>query len=213
MEHLMTPSRTQAQHIRFEDPGFIRSLFGSPELAWVWLVVRVYLGYQWLTAGWEKVQSAGWMSGGQSLAAYWQRDVAAPVGGTKGIVHYGWYHDLLALMLQEHWYSWFAKVIAVGEVAVGVLLIVGAFVGIAGFLGMFMNFNYMLAGSASTNPVLFAMALLLILAWKTAGYYGLDYVLLPAVGVPWQHRGLFGRVRAQTRHGDGRPPAGTQAPV
>jgi len=182
-------------------------------MAWLWLVVRVYLGYQWLTAGWEKMQSAGWMSGGQSLAAYWQRDVAAPVGGAKGIVHYGPYHNLLAFMLQAQWYVWFAKVVAVGEAAVGVLLIVGAFVGIAGFLGMFMNFNYMLAGSASTNPVLFALAILLILAWKTAGYYGLDYVLLPAVGVPWQNRGLLGGIRARTHQGNGPPPASSPSRV
>jgi thiosulfate dehydrogenase [quinone] large subunit len=181
---------TQAQ---FEDPGIIRFLFGSTQMAWLWLIVRVYLGWQWLSAGREKLESPGWMSTGVSLQAYWQRAVAAPVGGTKGIVHYGWYHDLLAYMLQQHWYLWFAKLVAIGETAIGVLLILGAFVGIAAFLGAFMNFNYLLAGTASTNPVLFVLAIGLVLAWKIAGYYGLDYFLLPAVGVPWQNRGLFGK--------------------
>jgi thiosulfate dehydrogenase [quinone] large subunit len=43
----------------------------------------------------------------------------------------------------------------------------------------------MMAGSASTNPMLFVVAMVLIFAWKTAGYLGLDYFLLPLLGVPW----------------------------
>jgi thiosulfate dehydrogenase [quinone] large subunit len=35
---------------------------------------------------------------------------------------------------------------------------------------------------------LFTLAVLLILAWKVAGYYGLDYYLLPALGTPWSRR-------------------------
>jgi thiosulfate dehydrogenase [quinone] large subunit len=44
----------------------------------------------------------------------------------------------------------------------------------------------MLAGSASTNPVLFLLAVLLMLAWKTAGYWGLDRWALRWLGTPWQ---------------------------
>lgn len=64
-------------------------------------------------------------------------------------------------------------------------LIVGAFVGIAAFFGAFMNMNFMLAGSASTNPVLFVVALTLIFAWKNAGYIGADFFLLKWLGTPW----------------------------
>ena len=42
------------------------------------------------------------------------------------------------------------------------------------------------AGSASTNPMLFTIAIGLILAWKVAGYIGVDYYLLPALGTPWR---------------------------
>ena len=80
---------------------------------------------------------------------------------------------------------WFAKLIVFGELAIGLGLIVGAFVGVAAFFGALMNMNFMLAGSASTNPVLFFLAVGLMLAWKVAGYYGLDRVLLPLVGTPW----------------------------
>ena len=68
---------------------------------------------------------------------------------------------------------------------VGILLLLGAFTGIAAILGGFMNFNFMLAGSASVNPVFFLLQVLLILAWKVAGWYGLDRWLLPRLGTPW----------------------------
>ena len=88
-------------------------------------------------------------------------------------------------MLDNGWYTWFAKLIAFGEVLVGLGLLIGALVGLSAFLGTFMNFNYMLAGSASTNPVLFGLAVFLVLAWKVAGHWGLDRWLLPALGSQW----------------------------
>ena len=48
-----------------------------------------------------------------------------------------------------------------------------------------MNMSFLLAGSASTNPILFTLAIGLILGWKVAGYYGLDRYLLPMLGTPW----------------------------
>ena len=78
-----------------------------------------------------------------------------------------------------------------GELLIGLALIVGAFTGIAAFFGGFMNWNFMMAGSASINPVLFTLSILLILAWKTAGWIGLDRFLLPALGTPWRRGRLF----------------------
>jgi thiosulfate dehydrogenase [quinone] large subunit len=43
----------------------------------------------------------------------------------------------------------------------------------------------MMAGTASSNPVLFTLAILLMLAWKTAGWLGLDRWVLPLLGTPW----------------------------
>ncbi len=54
-----------------------------------------------------------------------------------------------------------------------------------------MNFSFLMAGTASLNPALFALSVLLILAWKTAGYIGLDRWLLPALGTPWKGGGVF----------------------
>jgi thiosulfate dehydrogenase [quinone] large subunit len=56
-----------------------------------------------------------------------------------------------------------------------------------------------MAGSASINPVLFTLSILLILAWKTAGWIGLDRFLLPALGTPWRRGRLFGAGQADVR--------------
>ena len=49
-----------------------------------------------------------------------------------------------------------------------------------------MNLNYLFAGTVSINPLLFLIQLFLVLAWRTAGWYGLDRYILPYLGTPWQ---------------------------
>jgi thiosulfate dehydrogenase [quinone] large subunit len=49
-----------------------------------------------------------------------------------------------------------------------------------------MNMSFMLAGSASINPVLFTLAIGVMLAWRVAGFYGVDRYLLPKLGTPWR---------------------------
>lgn len=167
----------------FRDPPIAAALFSDPRLAWLWLPLRVWLGWTWLEAGWGKVQSPAWMDGGSAVQGFWQRAMALE---PKPVVTYDWYRDFLQFLLNAQAYSWFSKVIALGEVAVGVALIIGAFTGLAAFGGSFMNWSYVMAGTASSNALLFAIATWLVLAWKTAGWIGLDRWLLPSVGTPWQ---------------------------
>jgi thiosulfate dehydrogenase [quinone] large subunit len=84
-------------------------------------------------------------------------------------------------------------------VVIGVALILGLFTGLAAFAAGFMNWNFMMAGTAITNPLLFALAVLLIMAWKVAGHYGLDRYVLPALGTPWQMGAVFGSRPAPRR--------------
>jgi len=73
----------------------------------------------------------------------------------------------------------------VRELLIGIALIVGIFVGFTAFFGGFMNWNFIMAGSASVNGMFFALSVLLVLAWKIAGYLGLDYFVLPRVADLW----------------------------
>jgi thiosulfate dehydrogenase [quinone] large subunit len=177
-----------------ENPRWVTALFSSTEFAWVWLIARVYIGWGWLHSGWEKVNSESWMAGGTSLQGYWERAVAIPETGRPAI-SYDWYRGFLQLLLDTESYTWFAKLVAVGELLVGIALLLGIFTGIAAFFGAFMNWNFMLAGSASTNPVMGIVGIGLIIAWKTAGWWGLDRFVLPYLGAPWQRGPLLGGQR------------------
>jgi len=167
------------------DPPIARFLFSDTRMAWFWLVVRVLVGWSWLQAGLEKLGNPAWTQTGDALKGFWTAAVQVPDSGRPAIA-FGWYRDFIQSLLDAGAYTWFAKLIVAGEVLVGVALIIGAFVGIAAFFGAFMNFNYIMAGSASTNGLLAIAALFLVLAWKIAGYYGLDHYLLRWLGTPWQ---------------------------
>lgn len=173
-----------------QDPPFVKFVFADTVLAPLWLFVRVYLGYQWLLAGSHKVWGdERWIAvegeDGLSLKGFWERAVAIPEEGSPKIT-YDWYRDFLQYMLDHEWYHWMAWVISIGECTIGVMLIVGAFTGLAALGGATLNFNFLLAGTASTNPVMFLGAVLVLLGWKVAGWIGIDRWLLPALGTPWQ---------------------------
>lgn len=172
-----------------EDPPFAKLLFANTKMAWLWMVVRIYLGYQWFEAGLHKVQGTGWVDGGTALKGFWERAILIPEQG-KPAIAFDWYRDFISMLVHSESYTWFAPLIAYGETLIGIGLIVGAFVGIAAFFGAFLNWNFIMAGAASTNALLFILAILLVLAWKTAGYLGLDYYLLPLVGTPWKRHEL-----------------------
>lgn len=166
------------------EPGAAHFLFHDLRAAPLWLVVRLYVGFAWLEAGAHKVTDPKWAYGnGSGLLGYWKGAVAIPQQGTPKI-SYDWYRDFLTGLINSNAHTWFAPVIAWGEVLVGLGLIFGVLTGWAAFFGMLMNMSFMLAGSASTNPVLFALSVLLVLAWRVAGYLGGDRYALPLLGVP-----------------------------
>jgi thiosulfate dehydrogenase (quinone) large subunit len=170
-----------------QDPPIAQFLFSDVRMSWIWLILRVWLGYQWLNSGLGKVVNPAWMEGGAALKGYWTNAVAIPAEGRPAIA-FDWYRSFLTFLLNTESYTWFAKLIVAGEILIGVALVVGAFVGIAAFFGAVMNWNFIMAGSASTNGMMLIVAILLILAWKTAGYIGADYVLLRWLGVPWGNK-------------------------
>jgi thiosulfate dehydrogenase (quinone) large subunit len=179
--------------IEVTDPPVVDSLFGSTRWAWLWLIARLYVGYTWLSSGLGKVTNPAWTQTGEALQGFWARAVAIPEAPARPAIAFGWYRTFIQSMLDGGHYTWFAKVIVFAELLVGVALILGAFVGIAAFVGAFMNWNFMMAGTASINPVLFTISILLILAWKNAGWIGLDRVLLPLLGTPWRPGRVFER--------------------
>lgn len=185
------------------EPRFWQLLMSNTYLALIWLPIRFFVGREWLAAGEHKLRDPGWMAGGEAIRGYWQGAVAIPAEGRPAIT-YGWFRNLLQYMLDHGWHSWFAPLVAVGETLIGIGLLVGALVGIAAFFGTFLNFNFQLAGTASTNPVLFGLGVFLVLAWRVAGWWGLDRWLLPVLGTPWRGGTAFPHERATVAPGEQR---------
>lgn len=154
------------------------------------MIPRLYVGYEWLSAGLEKVQSPVWAGAqaGTAITGFVKGALAKTAGDHPDVQ--GWYATFLQSVVLPNAALW-SQMVSYGELLVGIALILGAFTGIAAFFDSFMNANYLLAGTVSTNPVLFAIATLLVLAWKTAGWWGLDRWLLPALGTPWRPGYIF----------------------
>lgn len=176
--------------LRLEDPPVARSLFGDVRWAWLWLILRLYLGWEWLSAGLGKVNSPVWTGNqaGTAITGFVQ-GALEKTGGSHPDVQpwYAWFLRTLVLPNAAMW----SYLVAWGETLVGIALILGLFTGIAAFFGSVMNMNYLLAGTVSTNPILFIIATWLVLAWKTAGWWGLDRWVLPALGTPWRPGFVF----------------------
>lgn len=169
-----------------EDPLLAKRLFNSTYASLLWLPLRMWLGYKWIDASLHKLGNPAWVQTGEALKGFWANAVAIPATGRSPIA-FGWYRAFIQFLLDTRSYTWFAKLVAFGELLIGIAIVLGAFTGIAAFFGGFMNWNYIMAGSASVNGIMFAIAVGLILAWKVAGYIGLDYFLLPLIGTPWGH--------------------------
>jgi thiosulfate dehydrogenase [quinone] large subunit len=190
-----------AQVVEVDGPAFARYLFSNTRAGLLWLPIRLFVGFAWLESGWGKFTSPAWTDGGEALRGYWERAAAIPEEGRPPIT-YDWYREFIQLLLDNGAESWFAWVVMIGEMAIGIGLILGILTGFAAFFGALMNMSFLLAGSASTNPVMFTFAIGLILAWRVAGYYGLDRYILPVLGTPW-------RAKVQT---GSTPPTGAPAP-
>lgn len=140
------------------------------KMAVLWTILRVWLGIQWVEAGWGKV------TGGFEATGFLQGAIAK-AGGDHPAVQ-GWYAAFLENFALPN-VELFNILIPWGELLAGVGLILGAatlpaLVGVA-----LMNLNFLLAGTVSTNPVLYTVAIMLMAAGPAAYYYGFDRFLIP----------------------------------
>jgi thiosulfate dehydrogenase [quinone] large subunit len=71
--------------------------------------------------------------------------------------------------------------VTLGELVIGALLILGLVTGVAAVAGLALNVIYMFSGSSGVNPAYAIVAVFLILAWRNAGYFGLDRFALPVM--------------------------------
>lgn len=178
------------QVIDIPEPQISKFLFADTRMGWFWFIIRVWIGLQWVEAGWGKVTSPLWVGphAGGAIKGFLLGALVKSTGQHPDVQgFYVWWIKSVVMPNMQI----FSHVVAFGELLVGIGLILGIFTGIAAFFGSFMNMNYLLAGTVSVNPVLLFFQLLLILAWRTAGWIGIDRWLLPFLGTPWKPGKLF----------------------
>ena len=75
------------------NPPFARFLFDDTRMAIVWLVVRLLLGYEWLSAGLAKLGNPAWMDTGEALKGFWLGAVAVPPQVPRAAITFDWYRS------------------------------------------------------------------------------------------------------------------------
>ncbi|WP_010233963.1 DoxX family membrane protein [Clostridium arbusti] len=155
-------------------------IFRDKRFSIIWTVLRVWLGYQWLTAGIAKVTGQGWIGSkaGVSITGF-LKGALSKATGEHPLVQ-GWYASFIKSFALPN-AEVFSYLVAFGEILVGISLILGALTIIGLIAGAFMNLNYMLAGTTSTNPILYTAAILLMVAGTNAYILGLDRFILPRI--------------------------------
>ncbi|WP_284140234.1 MULTISPECIES: DoxX family protein [unclassified Virgibacillus] len=149
--------------------NFIRN---NKVFAGVLAIIRVYIGYAWLTAGLGKVTN------GFDASGFLQGAIAS-AGGEHPAVQ-GWWAAFLEHVALPN-AGLFSFLVAWGEVLVGIALILGIFTNFAALMGITMNFAFLFSGTVSTNAQMVLLTIFLLVAGYNAGRYGLDRWVLPFI--------------------------------
>ncbi len=151
----------------------LKGFFTDTKFSGVWLALRLILGWQWLSSGLGKLGNPVWTGdkAGVAVNGFLQGAVAKATGDIPAVKPT--YAALLEAVAIPN-ATLFSYLIVFGEILVGLALILGFTTTFAALMGAFMNFNFMAAGSSSSNPYMFTIAILIIAAGPIAGHYGID---------------------------------------
>ncbi|UTR11232.1 DoxX family protein [Evansella sp. LMS18] len=131
-------------------------------------ILRVYLGWSWLSAGWGKV------TGGFDASGY----LTGVVNNEMVMEQYPTYHAFIESFALPN-AEMFSFLVAWGEVLVGLGLMLGILTTAAAFFGIVMNFAFMFAGTISSNPWMVVLTIFILAAGYNAGRIGGDRWVIP----------------------------------
>ncbi|WP_394237621.1 DoxX family protein [Niallia oryzisoli] len=132
------------------------------------LLFRLYVGYTFLSHGWQKVSAGGFDASG-----FLQGAIKNP--GVEG-----WWASFLEGVALPN-IDLFNLLVPWGEVLVGLGLILGCLTTAAAFFGVVMNFSFLFSGVANPNSLMALIIVFILVAGANAGKYGLDRWVLPYV--------------------------------
>ncbi|QQE74734.1 DoxX family membrane protein [Brevibacillus composti] len=161
------------------------NIYASGALA----LIRVYLGWAWLTAGWHKVTS------GFDATQYLSNAINKPVmeSGTGSLMYPNFVGFLKSFALPN--VELINLMIPWGEFLVGLGLLLGILTTAATFFGLVMNFMFLFAGTVSSNPWMILLGGIILAAGFNAGRLGGDYWV-----VSYLRTTLFPRFARKTPH-------------
>lgn len=151
---------------------FVKFLRENTVSSYLLLVMRLYLGWAWLTAGWEK------LIGGFDATGYLQGAIQQATGDNP--VVQGWWAAFLEGLALPY-VGLFNFLVPIGEFLVGLALILGTFTTFAALMGMVMNAAFLFSGTISTNPQMVLVTVFILVAGSNAGKIGLDRKIIPYI--------------------------------
>ncbi|MBH0231440.1 DoxX family membrane protein [Halobacillus yeomjeoni] len=135
-------------------------------------VLRVYVGWKFLSAGWGKMFGEGPFD-----ATGFLKGAISKSSGERPSVQQ-WYASFLESFVLPN-VELINFLIPVGEVLVGIGLVFGLFTMFSSLMGAFLNFSFLFAGTISINPNLIIIEFLILYSGTNAGRFGMDYYLKP----------------------------------
>lgn len=160
------------------------NILSGPKTAWIWLVIRLYVGWQWLSPGWKKVTGAtpfdatGYLKGAAAKIIPPANLTPEQLAKFKPITATWWGDFLNSFAIPN--VKLFNVMIPYGEVLVGLALIFGFATIFSAIMGILMNFAFLMSGSTSSNPYLMVLQFVLIASGGAyAGFIGVDYWFRP----------------------------------
>jgi thiosulfate dehydrogenase [quinone] large subunit len=176
------------------------SLKGSKLAAVAWTAMRVWLGAMWIQAGAAKLwgaEAAGFLHGGGGVAGF----------AAHGTPAYSWWGSFLHGFVVPN-AGWIGVLVAVSEFAIGVALVAGLFTRLAALGSLALLFTYVMSGTASVCAFYAAIAIVILVMWRTSSWIGADGLIAAyrqrhpdlftaRLHLPWE-RGAAGTAAHQT---------------
>ncbi|WP_342431563.1 DoxX family protein [Neobacillus sp. FSL H8-0543] len=134
-------------------------------------LIRIYLGYTWITNSWAKISA-----GGFDATGFMQGAIANSRGENPAV--YSWWANFLETVALPNG-ELFSFMVMWGEFLVGLALIIGLLTQFALIMGILMNASFILSGASYPDIQMLILALILIVCVQNAYKIGLDRWALP----------------------------------
>jgi len=147
----------------------------------LWLAIRIFVAYEFISAGLEKWESGKWLGVGTggAIAGFLKGGLAKATGAHPEVQP--WYTDLTKNVFLPN-ADLFANLVAIGEVFVGTALLIGIFTRFAALCGATMNLAFLAAGTSSSNPQMLLFQVAILFGGAGVTYYAVDHFLMPYLG-------------------------------